>query len=257
MSAGVEQHAVGGRSTRSMGTVTALVVNADDLGLTPGINEGIFRAWDHGIVTSASLMVCRPHADAAVSGARERPELGLGLHLDLGSWVQRDGCWVESERPVDLSDEAAVRNEVERQAERFRQMVGRPPTHLDSHQHIHLGADASAPVAALADRLRVPLRGVTPGISYEGGFYAQDRHGASHPDWVSVPSLVRILRGLGPGVTEIACHPGLSGDAPDAYRSERSLELLTLVSPDVRRSIDDLDLQLCSFARCGFPGGRP
>src|SRR5206468_2930594 len=58
-----------------------VVVNADDLGLSPGVNRGIIEAHERGIVTSASLMVRWPAAAEAAAYARSRPQLGVGLHL--------------------------------------------------------------------------------------------------------------------------------------------------------------------------------
>src|SRR6516162_4404221 len=60
-----------------------LVVNADDLGLTVGVNDGIFDAHDRGILTSASLMANAPAAVHAIHRLRSRPSLGIGMHLTL------------------------------------------------------------------------------------------------------------------------------------------------------------------------------
>src|SRR5258705_10492061 len=60
-----------------------LVVNADDLGLTVGVNDGIFDAHDHGILTSASLFASAPATSDAIRRARSRPSLGVGVHLAL------------------------------------------------------------------------------------------------------------------------------------------------------------------------------
>jgi len=60
-----------------------LIVNADDLGLTPGVNRGILRAFQDGIVTSASLLVTGSAFEEAVALARQNPELDVGLHLTL------------------------------------------------------------------------------------------------------------------------------------------------------------------------------
>ena len=70
-----------------------LIVNADDFGRTGGINRGIARAHEEGIVTSASLMVRDPAAAEAAAYAGEHPQLGVGLHVDLGEWVYGDGGW--------------------------------------------------------------------------------------------------------------------------------------------------------------------
>jgi predicted glycoside hydrolase/deacetylase ChbG (UPF0249 family) len=66
-----------------------VIVNADDLGLSDEIDRGIFEAHDRGIVTGASLLVDAPHAADAVRLARQRPDLGLGIHVafdDRGRW---------------------------------------------------------------------------------------------------------------------------------------------------------------------------
>jgi predicted glycoside hydrolase/deacetylase ChbG (UPF0249 family) len=60
-----------------------LIITADDFGRSPGVNRGIIAASEGGIVTSASLMVRWPAA-AGAAYARERPDLALGLHFDLG-----------------------------------------------------------------------------------------------------------------------------------------------------------------------------
>jgi hypothetical protein len=61
-----------------------LIVTADDFGRSPGINRGIIAANEVGIVTSAKFMVRWPAAAGAAAYARERPDLALGLHFDLG-----------------------------------------------------------------------------------------------------------------------------------------------------------------------------
>src|SRR3979411_2866486 len=60
-----------------------LVVNADDLGLTVGVNDGIFDAHDHGILTSASLFASAPATADAIRRARSRPPPGAGAHPAL------------------------------------------------------------------------------------------------------------------------------------------------------------------------------
>src|SRR4029434_4221899 len=60
-----------------------LIVNADDWGLTPAVNRGVVRAFQDGIVTSASLLVTGSAFEEAVVLARQNPELDVGLHLAL------------------------------------------------------------------------------------------------------------------------------------------------------------------------------
>src|SRR6266567_2315923 len=60
-----------------------LIVNADDFGRSPSINEAVIRAHREGVLTTASLMVNEPACDEAAALARENPGLGVGLHLTL------------------------------------------------------------------------------------------------------------------------------------------------------------------------------
>src|SRR2546421_12651751 len=91
-----------------------LIVNADDFGLSPGVNRGIIKAHEQGIVTSASLMVRWPAAGAAAVYSREHPGLSIGLHVDLGEWVFREDNWDCLYEVVRLADSAGVAHETDR-----------------------------------------------------------------------------------------------------------------------------------------------
>ena len=60
-----------------------LILNADDFGMTRGVNEGIIRAHRDGVLTSTTLMANGPEFDDAVSRAKSNPKLGVGCHLVL------------------------------------------------------------------------------------------------------------------------------------------------------------------------------
>src|SRR3954454_6238462 len=79
-----------------------VVVNADDLGLSAGVNRGIFEAHERGIVTSASLMVRWAGAREGAAYAKANPRLGVGLHLDFAEWAIRDDQWVRLYQVVNL-----------------------------------------------------------------------------------------------------------------------------------------------------------
>src|SRR5579863_6643091 len=63
--------------------VRRLIVNADDFGLTAGVNRGIVEAHAAGIVTSTTLMANSTAFDDAVQLARSSPTLSVGCHLVL------------------------------------------------------------------------------------------------------------------------------------------------------------------------------
>lgn len=228
-----------------------VVVNADDFGRTDGINEGIVHAHEHGIVTSATMMVRWPAAEAAAGQARAHPDLAVGLHLDLAEWEFADGEWRPVYEVVDADDAAAVELAVGAQLERFERLVGRTPTHLDSHQHVHRSEPVRTALASAGDRLGVPVRDVTAGVTYRGDFYGQDGKGYPCPEAITVDHLVTLLDDLPEGITELGCHPGFAEDLDNVYRDERRIEVETLCHPRVRSAIDDLGIRLCSFRAVG------
>lgn len=231
-----------------------LIVNADDFGLCRGVNRGIIECFERGIVTSTSLMVRPPAADEAAAYARKHPQLSVGLHLDLGEWISRDGEWQPLYQVVDVQDADAVQREIEWQLAEFRRLVGRDPTHLDSHQHAHNREPVHSAVLALARSLGVVLRGNHPAIRYCGHFYGQEAEGLPRLGAISVPALKEILARLPEGITELCCHPGYAEDLNSVYRQEREEEVRTLCNPAARAMIGELGLKLCSFNDPGITG---
>src|SRR5207247_4828885 len=142
-----------------------------------------------GIVTSASLMVRWDAAETAAAYARRRPELGVGLHLDLGEWVYRGGTWVAVYERVDLGDPPAVSEELDRQLGTFERLFGGPPTHIDSHQHVHVSEPVREAVVAVASSLDVPVRRISPSIAYRGEFYGQTPSGEPFPQGITAENL--------------------------------------------------------------------
>jgi predicted glycoside hydrolase/deacetylase ChbG (UPF0249 family) len=198
-------------------TTRYLIVNADDLGMTAAVNEGIFAAHEEGIVTSASLMVGREAAADAAEALAAHPDLAVGLHLEP------DGC--------------------REQLQRFRELVGREPTHLDSHKHVHESEPVAAVAEAIAAELAVPLRNRT--IRYEGGFYGREA--------ITVDHLTKLIEDLPPGWTEIGCHPAAGPVPSSSYDAERQIELATLRDPGVKSLLNVTSVQLCSYAQVFAP----
>jgi predicted glycoside hydrolase/deacetylase ChbG (UPF0249 family) len=225
-----------------------LIVNADDFGQSEGINRGIITAYEKGIVTSASLMVRWDTARQAAKYACTDGALSIGLHVDLGEWIYRDGEWSALYQVVPLDDVRAVQDEIKRQLDLFCQWMGRPPTHLDSHQHIHRAEPACGILSRIAVELRVPLRGSHPQIHYDGSFYGQDRRGTPLPAQISPERLVKVIQGLPDGITELGCHPGWGENFHSMYRHERALEVRALCDPRVRAALDSQGIKRVSFA---------
>ena len=234
-----------------------LIVNADDFGRSPEISAGILRAHADGIVTSTSAMVRRPAAAPALGRAAGHPRLSVGLHLDFGEWAPQDGGWYQTDYVVAIDDEAAVDREARAQLDRFRQLAGRSPTHIDSHQHVHREGAPHRVAARLADELGVPLRGRDPNVHFCGSFYGRSSDGSPFPDGIAVGTLVGIIRELRAGVTELGCHPGEPGVDDPLYGPERAEELRVLCDGRVAEAIAASGVRLVSFLALGRPDGRP
>lgn len=132
-----------------------LIVNADDLGWTEGVNRGIEDAHRQGLVTSASLIANGIAFESGVAVARRNPELGIGVHLNLSDGPPT----AKAERvrgllgeqgnltgtPESLLLKIAARGlpveEVEKEWDAQIRKVrdaGITPTHLDGHKHVQM-----------------------------------------------------------------------------------------------------------------------
>lgn len=230
-----------------MGPDRRLVVNADDFGLSAGVNAGIVRAHTEGIVTAASLMVRGPAAVEAAAIAAGHPRLAVGLHVDLAEWVVADGEWRPTYEVVDTADADAVAAEIERQIERFRDLTGRDPSHLDSHQHVHRAEPVRSIMGRRAKELRLPLRHHGR-VRYCGEFYGQGHAGRPSPEAITANRLVALIAGLPEGATELCCHPAEEAAEEMSYGPERLRELESLCDPQVRKALAGAGVRLCTFA---------
>jgi len=155
-----------------------LIVNADDLGISPSVNDAVMRAHWEGIVTSASLMVNMPYCHDAVEGVRRHhPSLGVGLHISLTSGrpvlppeavprlVDEDGMFrlgvASLSARLRSSRRTAILREIDREmhAQCARaDALGIQLDHLDSHQHVHMIPAVHGLAASLAADRGLPLR---------------------------------------------------------------------------------------------------
>jgi hypothetical protein len=240
-----------------------LIVNADDFGLTRGVSGGILDAHRHGIVTSTTVLVTADIDREQLAMARDSG-LGLGIHVNLTlgapltaarSLVDGNGRFIRDARRV--AAQAApkdVEAEVAAQLERFEELVGRKPTHLDSHHHVGLHAPVTDVVLRAARRLGVAVRSqdtVARARARTAGLLTPDHFfGESGPDayWRPATTL-RHLRSLPPGVSEFMTHPGRFDEALaySRYGRQREIELVGLGTAAARSAVAALGIMLCHF----------
>jgi hopanoid biosynthesis associated protein HpnK len=153
--------------------VKRLIVNGDDFGLSGEVNAGILRAHSGGILTTASLMVAEPSAEAAARAAREYPALDVGLHVvvckgcsvtaaeRMGGAVDAAGRFPDD--PVkagmrwffDRKARAHLRDEIRAQIERHLELVGYL-NHIDGHLNFHVHPTIADILVELAIEYKVP-----------------------------------------------------------------------------------------------------
>lgn len=243
-----------------------LIVNADDLGRTRGINAGVARAHAEGIVTSATLMVAYPAAREVAALSAAHPRLGIGLHVALTggppllpparlrSLVDAGGRLPARPEGLAGADPAEIAAEARAQLERFRELLGRLPTHLDSHHHSHRLPAVLDALTALAREHGLPVRAASAGVAerlrQEGlrttRTFVEDFFG----EQATLPTLERVLARLPPGTSELMCHPAVVDDelrASSGYAAPRDQELAVLASPAALAAVRAAGVELAHF----------
>ncbi|MGA1979376.1 MAG: ChbG/HpnK family deacetylase [Sedimentisphaerales bacterium] len=149
-----------------------IIINADDFGLCNGVNKAVVQAHTSGVLTSTTIMANMPAADEAVKMAKQLPNLGVGVHLNLfeGRPLSKDRCidcllddngsFALSPAKLSLLSIARrkIRNAIRTELAAQIQWVidnGLKPTHLDSHKHIHSFPLIFPIVCGLAKRFEI------------------------------------------------------------------------------------------------------
>lgn len=154
-----------------------LIINADDFGVSPGVNQAIVAAFRSGVLNSTSIIMNAPHADEAVRLAGENPYLRVGVHLNLTRQRNQSPLADPAAIPLLIDADGKLRHgfvgllglslrknaELERQAKiEMRAQIekavvaGIKPSHLDSHRHIHAIPALYRAVRDLAAEYRIP-----------------------------------------------------------------------------------------------------
>jgi len=176
--------------------VPRLIINADDLGLTSGVNRAIDRASREGVVTSATLMANSGAFKEAVALCKNSPNLGIGCHIVLidgepistGIPSLTDGAG-KFKSNVKAFALAAIQkkispDEIQSEAEaqiRKIQAAGITLTHVDTHKHTHMFPHVLRPLikAAQACGIRAirnpfePFRAWTASVASKPGLWAR------------------------------------------------------------------------------------
>jgi predicted glycoside hydrolase/deacetylase ChbG (UPF0249 family) len=263
-----------------------LVVNADDFGFTPDVNEGIVDAHRRGILTATTLMANGAAFNDAVRRARETPSLDIGCHLVLiGGQSLLTGRTYPVSVPRLVS--ALARRDLQPYDELRVQIqkivdAGIRPTHLDTHKHTHLAPPVLDAVAQLSEEFDIgwvrrpfdfplnTLRGAVPALkrvtSDALGLLRRRVHrvlerrqcrttdhfaGFQITGRFHVKELVELIAMLPDGSTEFMCHPGYCRAPLRAARTRlkesRERELEALVAPEVKEALARRGVELVGY----------
>jgi predicted glycoside hydrolase/deacetylase ChbG (UPF0249 family) len=243
-----------------------LVVNADDFGFTPDVNEGIVEAHRRGILTATTLMANGAAYEDALRLARETPSLDVGCHLVLVS-----GRSLVTGKPFPLTVPrllaAMARREIrayDELAAQVRRIVdaGIRPTHLDTHKHTHLAPPVLDAVARVGEEFGIHWVRCPIGLLRRRFHRVLEKRGCRTTDHFAgfqitgrfcTAELVELLGAIPPGSTELMCHPGRCGEALRHARTRlkesREHELAALLAPQVREAVERNGIELVNYPR--------
>lgn len=267
-----------------------LIINADDLGYSPAVNQAVADLHAAGLVTSASLLVNQPFSEAGAEIARHLPRLSVGVHLNLSkgrpllpatqipTLVDKTGhFWTTavfySRIVLGQVNWDEVAAELNAQMEWAVQRSLRVDD-LDTHGHFHLLPRTRRIVEDLARRYRVRAWR-TPDVTatlLPSKVWNDLIASPPRPGELAAPHYLLSLHQWGqrllqdrkiaavlsqPGVvTELVVHPGYGDDPhlplPDQLPpARRQAEVDLLTSPAFAEWLNRLGLRLISFADLG------
>jgi predicted glycoside hydrolase/deacetylase ChbG (UPF0249 family) len=244
-----------------------LIVTADDFGLTDGVCLAILDALSAGVVSCTSAMMAFPGAAERVLRHTSPLLTGrLGLHVqvtaghscappaEVPSLVDAGGRFAPSIAALGVIAPEDVDREFRAQALRLREL-GLEPSHVDSHHHAHNRPDVSGAFVALARTIGVARTGpphVADALRDAGVRHADRFEAAWFGGTLTVDRLLDVVAQAfdaigGSGTVELMCHPGRSDAALErasGYARDRERELAVFCSPELRRRLDDLGIEI-------------
>ncbi|MHB9025798.1 MAG: carbohydrate deacetylase [Armatimonadota bacterium] len=239
-----------------------VIINADDYGINPQVNQAILDAWAQGAIGDSSMMATTPNLPALIARAREAG-LPAGIHLnmtngrplsdpaELPAFMTPEGTFINHREWTPPLPIEQIRLEFRRQVERVL-ALGWQPTHLDSHHYIHLYPEVLAVKLELARELGVPLRSVhdeTRETIRAAGMVTTDHCTVEFSgDGANVETLIRLVEECPGGSLEIVTHPTYyEPDSMGSAWEPRQRELEALTSPEWRRYREEHGIRVAGF----------
>ncbi|OLQ95931.1 hypothetical protein BIY21_20320 [Vibrio ponticus] len=243
-----------------------VIFNADDFGLTEGVNNGIAAAFRQGVVRSTTFMVDMPGEAHAVKLAASMPDLKVGLHLrftagkpltnhkslvdERGLFPAIPGFWQKQD--FDLEE---VYQEVVAQVEHYL-ALGLELSHIDGHHHAHTHPQIAPVVNQVAQKYGVPVRGVGFVDRQEvGGRYLFSER--FYDNKISLADAKQLMLDYEHEceVLEVMCHPAIVDTqlrSMSSYLAQREQELETLTSAAFVAFLRERDIQVTDYSALAY-----
>jgi predicted glycoside hydrolase/deacetylase ChbG (UPF0249 family) len=239
-----------------------LIINADDLGISPEVNCGIAVAYEKGVVTDASMLIKGPYARQATEMIKKNPSFPVGIHIDLDPLLGWESPSIERlprHELVEIMNEPdfikKIRQEIDKQMTAFLD-AGLIPSHIDTHHHVHGFPPIFDAIVEAMERHNIKaIRFSKKGYSLLGreeiALTAEQAQWMEntlhekkimHPDNLIDPIVSFSLKEIPTGVSELMVHPSISGDQ---WR-QRDFEMLT--DPLFMSTVKDEGIQLIGFS---------
>ncbi|MCK6264480.1 ChbG/HpnK family deacetylase [Vibrio sp. ZSDE26] len=248
-----------------------LIINADDFGLTAGINSAIVEAMQSGLVTSTTLMVNQEGTDDAIELMHQHELENIGLHVnitsgkavsdpkDIPDLVDENGRFLGRSHLV-LECESIPSSQVYLEAmNQYKAAIskGVKLAHVDSHHFAAFLPNLINGFVQFANEVGLPTRrpdyydqdlttlNVPTTDQFSSHFYA------GRATEAGFKQTILELKEIAPnGTAEIMAHPAYYDselDAVSSYTAQRELELNVLLSPTLREWLDSQGVGLISF----------
>lgn len=235
-----------------------LIINADDFGLSEGVNYGIIKAYKEGIVNSTTIMANMPGFDHAVSLAKQHQDLKVGVHLTLTTYkpllkthkhiVKEDGYFKSQEEIATIDVEEAYM-ELKAQIQRVIDS-GITIDHFDSHHHIHAQPSLKLVMERLYKEYNLPFRG---GFKYATTIDRKTSSNISfYNEGVSLQKFKEILQTIQEEeVCELMCHPAYIDaflNSITSYVYKRIEEVEILCSKRAKQLLQEEHIALVNYS---------
>jgi len=255
-----------------------LIICADDLGMSEGVNEGILLAYKNGVVTDTSILMNGPAVRDAVNIVKKN-KMPVGLHVNLTSYspvspVDKVKSLCNGKvfhRPnlsrwdfslFDKADAGEVEREIMAQFKLFRRTFGKLPTHLDSHKCEHGDPKVLSVFKKIAVKYKIPVR--IPYWNFRPNYAAEvelKRAGVIMPDNlapidfyeglnIDMDVIDVFIKKLPEGTTEIVAMPGfvdLELLKVTEYQWQRARTLALMMKPGFKERLKKMKVKLIGF----------